>query len=146
MRANPGREHGKPDARIDLMPSLLRSVPTRLLCLLVVLTQGIVPFLHAHAGVPQVFAGKPLHLHLSLPAAGSNGVPAIGDDEGRVITAAPEYRRDNALLPIDLPLAITGSSLAALIEPGRAPILVLTTPAYRFLSVHRHLARAPPAV
>jgi len=129
-----------------LRSSLFRFVPTRLLCLLVVLTQGIVPFLHAHAGVPQAFAGKPLHLHLSLPPAAATDDPVIDSDDGRVVSAAPEYRRDNALLPVDLPLAIAGSSPAALIEPARAPILVLAMPAYRSLSLHRHLARAPPVV
>lgn len=126
-------------------PSLARFIPTRLLCLLVVLTQVLTPFLHAHAGVLRTPIGKPLHLHFSLPAGASAGIPAFESDEGRVVTAAPEFRRDNALLPVDLPLLIAETSPAALIEPVRAPILVATAPGYPSVSIHRQSARAPPA-
>jgi len=104
------------------------------------------PFLHAHAGVLRTPVGKPLHLHLSLPADASGGAPAFRSDEGRVVTAAPEYRRDNALLPVDLLPAIVASAPPALIDPARSPILASAAPDFRSFSQHRPSARAPPVV
>jgi len=116
----------------------------RLITLLVFVTQVLAPFLHAHAGTVLPPAGAPLHLHLSdvIAIAGDR---RWSHDEGRVVLAPPEVRRDASLSVAecpDAPLPVEAVALdagAAYERPAPHPV------EHRASAPSARHARGPPS-
>jgi hypothetical protein len=115
----------------------------RVLVLLLFVTQGLAPFLHAHAGTTAPSGGVPLHLHLGAPSAIDAGAQWRVDD-GKVVTGPPEVRRDSTLVVADLPCAAPNPRIAVVDDGARAPAGQAPTEAIT-ASPPAPSARAPPA-
>jgi len=115
----------------------------RVLVGLLFVTQGLAPFLHAHAGTPAPSAGAPLHVHLGVPSAIDAGAQWQVDD-GKVVTAPPEVRRDGALVVADLPCVAPDPRIAVVDDGAYEPARGASTEAIT-ASPLAPSARAPPA-
>lgn len=115
----------------------------RVLVLLLFVIHGLAPFLHAHAGTTAPSGGVPLHLHLGASSAIVAGAQWQVDD-GKVVTAPPEVRRDSALVVADLPCAAADPRIAVVDDGAYAPARRASTEAIT-ASPLAPSARAPPA-